>query len=78
MNFFKKLGHIKKNCPQKSLKCDRCNGQGHSTCECNFARASNKQQVEALLNAPDHDMQGEISTVALQKQFEQERIEKKK
>jgi len=70
-------GHIKKNCPRKSLKCDRCKGVGHSTNECNFARAINKQNAEALLNAPD-DMGGVISTDTLKLQFEKEKLENEK
>lgn len=70
-------GHIKKNCPKRSLKCDRCKGQGHSMSECNFARAANKKNEEALLNAPD-DMEGVISTATLKEQFEKEKLEKGK
>ena len=75
--FCKQEGHIKKNFPEKSLKCDRCKGIGHSTSECNFARAANKQQEEALLNAPGNLLK-EISTATLKEQFEKESEREKK
>ena len=74
----KQVGHIKKNCPQRKLKCGKCNGEGHATNACSYAIASQKNRILPILHAPENEMDGVISTESLQKQFLQEREENEK
>jgi hypothetical protein len=47
--------HIKKDCPRKDLKCNKCKERGHEEAECTIARRLFKSNFEELCRLEDDD-----------------------